>query len=211
MPKIQNNETTKPKYRPLITKYTHDSTAVRNPVDDYPTPFGFVKTLVNRVNLDPERTHIHEPAAGGGHLVSHLRLLGFQKVSFEDLVFSNKDYLREDYTPPVADWVITNPPYKHGEAFIRKALTHADNVAVLMNSSFVEATGRARGLFREHPPRLILLNARRMRLRNGTSSVFAHHWLVWNRSYNGPTEFDWVLPEGDIQMPDGVAPGVWTD
>lgn len=203
--------TPKPYRRPRKVRYTHDSNTVRHPVDDYPTPYAFVDVLFQNLGVDPATTRVHEPAAGGGWLVSHLRRLGFAKVTFEDLVYSGVDYLDGDYTPPETDWVITNPPYKYAEAFAVKALTHAKYVALLMNSSFIEALGRARGLFTDHPPRFILVNARKMRLRDNNPSVFAHYWLVWERGYGGPTELRWVVPEGEIKMPDGLAPGVWPD
>lgn len=199
-----------PASRPLKVRYTHDAKSERHAVDDYPTPYAFVEVLFQSLGLDPATMRVHEPAAGGGWLVSHLRRLGVREVTFEDLVNTGVDYLDPGYTPPETDWVITNPPYKHAEAFARKALSHSGNVALLMNSSFIEALGRAKGLFSEFPPRFILVNARKMRLRNDTPSVFAHYWIVWYAGYTGPTELRWVVPEGEIKMPPAEpAPGVW--
>ena len=206
-----NDNQPEPYRRPRKVRYTHDANTARNSVDDYPTPYAFVETLIETLGVDPATTAVHEPAAGGGWMVSHLRRLGFAKVTFEDLVNSGVDYLDEDYTPPETDWVITNPPYKYAEAFVLKALTHSKYAAFLMNSSFIDALGRARGLFTNHPPRYILVNAQRMRLRNNDQSVFTHYWIVWERGYEGPTELRWVIPEGEIKMPDGLAPGVWGD
>ncbi|QCQ57488.1 methyltransferase [Microbacterium phage Sucha] len=198
-----------PNWKPRKVRYTQDSKSERHPVDDYPTPYAFVETLIDELGLNADE-QVHEPCAGGGWAVHHLRRMGFDPT-FEDLINSGVDYLAEDYDPPQTGWVITNPPYKLAEAFAHKALTHARGVALLMNSSFIESVGRAKGLFADFPPSLILVNARKMRLRNGAPSVFAHYWIVWDRDHEGPTELRWVLPEGEIKMPSGMAPGVWEE
>lgn len=189
--------------------YTHRSTTERHPADDYPTPPGFVRPILEVLQL-PKDTSICDPCAGGGHLVRALADEGYTELWFEDLHYSNTDFFEVPVEGNEWDWVVTNPPYKHAEAFVRKALQHARHgVAMLLNSAFLESVGRAEGLFSEHPPSNIYMCARRMRLVAGNSSAFSHVWVVWHRDSSGPTQFNWVVPTTDIQMPTGQAEGVW--
>lgn len=192
--------------------YAHDSTVVRHHADDYPTPPGFVEPLLEALALSRD-TPIMEPCAGGGHLVAVLRE-HFDRVYFDDLHYSGKDFLEAPVPEkPSPGWIITNPPYKHGEAIIRQALKQADNVAMLLNSSFLESVTRSIGLFAEHKPSEIYMNNRRMRIEGGKSSVFAHVWVVWRREpvVPGETVYRWLDVTGDKQMPEGHLASVWPD
>lgn len=192
--------------------YTHGSTAVRHHADDYPTPPGFVEPLLAALDL-PRDTPVMEPCAGGGHLVAVLRE-HFDHVYFDDLHYSGADFLDATVPKhPSPGWIITNPPYKHGEAIIRQALKHADNVAMLLNSSFLESVTRSVGLFAEHKPSEIYMNNRRMRIEGGKSSVFAHVWVVWRKTplVDGETVYRWLDVTGDKQMPTGHLASVWPD
>ena len=189
--------------------YSHDSTVVRHHADDYPTPRGFVEPLLEFLKLDTE-TRVMEPCAGGGHLVAVLREY-FDHVYFEDLHYSGVDFLDATIPEtPSPGWIITNPPYKHAEAFVRRSLLHADNVAMLLNSAFLESVTRSEGLFKDHPPAYVFMNNRRMRIEGGKSSVFAHVWVVWQKGRTD-TRYRWLDVTGDKQMPTGHLASVWPD
>lgn len=194
--------------RPNKTAYSHDSDRVRHHADDYPTPRGFVLPLLRYLKL-PRSTVVWEPAAGGGHMVAVLRE-HFDTVLFSDLHYSQHDFLTAPWPGEAApSWVITNPPYKHAEVFVRRALDLVPYVAMLMNTAFLEGVGRSAGLFQEYPPSRILMVNRRMRMPNGVSSTFSHVWMVWGKSQT--TIFDWLLADKaeGLQMPTGQAEGVW--
>lgn len=186
--------------------YGHSDTP-RHHADDYPTPRGFVLPLLDHLAL-PRSTKVWDPCAGGGHLVATLRER-FDLVYFDDLHYSSTDFL----TAPLrqVDWVVTNPPYRHAEAFVRRALEATPNVAMLMNTAFLEGVGRSTGLFTEHPPARILLCNRRMRLSNGVSSTFSHVWMVWLPETQ-LTHLDWLhLQRDDLVMPTGADTNVWKE
>lgn len=204
--------------RPNKTAYSHDSATVRHPADDYPTPGGFVRPLLDWMDLDRIAT-VWDPCAGGGHLVSVLREY-FDDVRFNDLHYSGDDFLRTE--PPrlhpagfpggEVDWIITNPPYKHAEAFARHALKHARNVAFLLNTAFLEGVGRSEGLFTEYPPSYILMCNRRMRMPDKKSSTFSHVWVIWQQGIvfpKKPTQFSWLPVKDDLVMPSGKVESVW--
>jgi len=196
------------KMRASKALYSHGATTERHVRDDYPTPPGFVRPLLEQLQLDPS-TSIWDPCAGGGHLIRCLADEGFTELWFDDLHYNDTDFFEVPVEGRSYDWVITNPPYKHAEAFVRKSLLHAPRVAMLLNSAFLESVGRAEGLFAECPPSHIYMCARRMRLVEGNSSAFSHVWVVWDNAYEGSTQFSWVVPTTDIQMPTGQAEGVW--
>lgn len=203
-----------PKNRPNKTAYSHDSSVVRHHADDYPTPEAYVWALTDYLGL-PRSTVVWDPCAGGGWLVRALER-DFDRVLRSDLHYSGDDFLEKAAHYP--QWIITNPPYKHAEAFIRQALDNAtDGVAMLCNTALLEGIGRSKGLFTEHPPYQILMCNRRMRLPTGTSSTFSHVWLVWGGEAVDPGQlhprFGWLdltVYTGDqLVMPTGQAPGVW--
>lgn len=197
------------KRRPNKAAYSHDSTVVRHHADDYPTPRGFVEPLLDFLKLDTE-TRVLEPCAGGGHLVAVLRE-HFDRVFFEDLHYSGVDFLEAPVPEePAPGWIITNPPYKHAEAFVRRSLEHTENVAMLLNSAFLESVTRANGLFKDHPPAYVFMCNRRMRIEGGKSSVFAHVWVVWQKGRTD-TRYRWLDITGDKQMPEGRLASVWPD
>lgn len=198
--------------------YMHDSTVVRHHADDYPTPRGFVEPLLEFLNLGREAV-VLEPCAGGGHLVEVLRE-HFDDVRFDDLHYSGVDFLEVEpprqhpmgYPGSDVDWIITNPPYKHAEAFIRHSLKHARGVAMLLNSAFLESVSRSQGLFKDYPPSEILMCNRRMRIDGGKSSVFAHVWVVWRQPNPlDVTTYHWLDVTGDKQMPTGHLESVWPE
>lgn len=182
----------------------------RHPQDDYPTPAGFVDALVGLGRVDPAAT-VWDPCAGSGWLVRRLRERGFSDVLFDDLRYNDRDFLVQEPREGV-DWVVTNPPFKHAEEFVRRSLALAgQGVAFLLSNGFLESVGRAEGLFSEHPPALVALNYRKMRLADGRSSVFSHVWVLWTKDHQGPTEYTWVNPGKDSKertIPTGEA-GVW--
>jgi hypothetical protein len=192
--------------------YTHRSDAVRVHADDYPTPPGFVWPLLDHLQLPPE-TRVWDPCAGGGHLVNSLRQR-FDTVLFQDLLYSGDDFLTRP--PPAvwgeyADWIVTNPPYKHADDFIHQALSQVSNVAMLFNAGFLEGIRRIEGLFTEEPPSQVLLCMRKMKLSDGRQSVFAHVWVVWELNHEGPIRWDWLRNKHDLQMPTGYRTDVWPE
>jgi hypothetical protein len=101
------------------------------------------------------------------------------------------------------DWIITNPPFNLAEAFIRKSLLVAPNVAVLLKSQYWHAASRL-PLFTEHQPQWILPLTWRpafLEEERGSSPLMDVIWVVWrNADEPGPTRF-LPLPRPKNVMP----------
>ncbi len=100
-----------------------------------------------------------------------------------------QDFLEAD--EPWDGSVITNPPYRHADAFIEKALGLAsEQVAMLLPVGALGGQKRAARLWRVRPPALVLMVPQRMKV-YGLPSQFCHVWAVWDPQHFGPTEFGW--------------------
>lgn len=115
--------------------------------DLYETPDCATRALVREVALPKT---IWEPCAGRGAIVRHLRGAGFEVVA-SDLVAHEGadpgitpriDFLLERSAPAGFDCIVTNPPYKLADAFVRHGLLLCDRVVVLLRLMALE--GRAR-------------------------------------------------------------------
>jgi hypothetical protein len=169
--------------------------------DFYPTPPEATMSLLALEEFGPR---IWEPACGTGDISKVLEAAGFDVVS-SDLVNrgygkSRIDFLMEHQL--AAPDVITNPPFKNAEAFVRHALgLGAAKVAMLMRLAWLEGSARKR-LFDTTPLARVHVSSRRLTLLRGgdeavrgKGSMIAFAWFVWERDYAGAHElrfFDWA-------------------
>ena len=76
--------------------------------------------------------------------------------------------------------IITNPLFKHAEAFVTKALELAEDggkVAILCRLAWLEGMGRKQRLFDVTPPARVWVFSRRLFMSRGGLITFA--WYVW--------------------------------
>lgn len=132
-------------------------TGSRAEADFYATPAECVVALLPHI-ADFSR-NILEPACGDGAISNALLAAGYVVFS-SDIVdrgypfAGTRDFLKEDGFSSRFS-VVTNPPYKHAEAFVRKAFyLGCTHIAMLLKSNFWHAR-RAR-LFEQHTPSQIL-------------------------------------------------------
>ena len=104
------------------------------------------------------------------------------------------------------DWVITNPPFIQGQAFVERALTVAKKgVAILVRVAFLETIDRYNQLLKLYPPTIILQFVERLpmekgKLRKEASSATAYCWLIWDCEVEDFTQtemgtrFHWLPP-----------------
>jgi hypothetical protein len=166
--------------------------------DLYSTPAVAVEALL-RVEKLPHT--IWEPAAGRGAIVNVLRSAGHEVVASDiydygfPLHFTG-NFLEAIDLPTGAETIITNPPYKHAEAFVERALELAPLVIMLLRLAFLESERRCSilencGLARVHVFRKRLP----MFHRDGwtgpkANSGMAFCWMVWDCTHHGPTVID---------------------
>lgn len=163
-------------------------------LDYFPTPPWAARAggeLIRR--FDPEARTCWEPASGGGHMAWGL-LDYFDGVSVSDIHDHGGDLgarsLIGDFLDPGfgtgidADWIVTNPPFVKGEAFVRTAWARARRgVAMLLRLQFLEGAARYR-LFAELPLHACAPFAERVPMVKGrwdpaASSATAYAWFVW--------------------------------
>jgi hypothetical protein len=163
--------------------------------DFYATPHECVTALLPHIEDFPQI--IWEPACGDGS-ISRILLANDRYVISSDIVNRGYPHTREldflaPYCAPYGDTIVTNPPYKHAEAFIRKAFElRCTHIAMLLKSNFWHA--RRGGLFEQHPPSQVLPLAWRPDFTGAGSPFLDVVWTVWrpvrrDRVSRGPTTF----------------------
>lgn len=131
--------------------HSGSSKSGRRDLDFYPTPPEVTHALMQHLQLK-SGLNIWEPACGEGDMGEVISEYKHNVVS-TDIQFGD-DYL---LTPAAMDYdaIITNPPFKESEDFIRKAVTEAPLVAMLVKSQYWHAKKRI-ALFEECTPSQIL-------------------------------------------------------
>ena len=185
------------------------STAVmasRRPVDSlqfFPTPPWATRALIGD-KLAPEgwaTPHMScwEPACGGGHMAAPLSE-HFARVFASDVHdwgYGDRHgldftFAAADDAPWAVDWIITNPPFTLGEAFLFRALDIARaGVALLLRLQWLEGGERWRTVYStDRAPVLICPFADRVPMIEGVwdpeaRSATAYAWFVWLKDHTG--------------------------
>lgn len=101
------------------------------------------------LEIDPPppglRWRVHEPACGQGHMAWTLaESFDVSAADIHPFGFGDvNDYLASGWVGDQVDWTITNPPFKHAQAFIEAGLARSRRgVAMLCRSNFRETAGR---------------------------------------------------------------------
>ena len=178
----------------------------KDSLDDFPTPPWATRALIEHVigKEAVEGKTCLEPACNRGFMAQPLGEY-FQSVQSSD-VFDygfgeTVDFLAQKYQASSYDWVITNPPFKLAEAFVREGMRVATaGVAMLTRTVFIESVGRYERLFSIDPPWRFAQFVERVpmvkgRLDKSASTATGYCWLVWlkNNSNESP-ELCWVPP-----------------
>ncbi len=167
--------------------------------DCYETPSEAVHALLQVEDI-PE--WIWEPACGPGSIVRALEAAG-HKVIASDLYeygqpISGLDFLARS----TKMWnsgvkcIVTNPPYKHAQAFVDKALDQVPLVIMLLRLAFLESVRRTYVLEKSGLARIHVFRNRLPMMHrkdwNGpkASSAMPFAWFVWERGHTGPTTID---------------------
>lgn len=119
-----------------------------------------------------------------------------------------QDFLDTQAETPIADWVVTNPPFKVADAFVLRALEIAQvGVAMLVRTAWIEGADRYHRIFNAHPPTLVAQFVERVPMVKGrwdptASTATAYAWVIWTvrRASNGhdprarQTDLIWIPP-----------------
>jgi hypothetical protein len=160
--------------------------------DLYETPAVAVRALLTCENLPPV---VWEPAAGRGAIARVLMAAGHTVYASDwgcyGFGLGGLDFLHADATPEGCSAIVTNPPYKIANAFVRHAIALCPIVMMLMRLAFLESEGRRDILDESCLARVHVFRNRLPMLhrdgwtgnRNSSSICFA--WFVWERGYVG--------------------------
>jgi hypothetical protein len=177
-----------------------------SPVDDFPTPPWATRALIEHV-IKP-RGRVWEPACGRCYMSKPLKEhFGSDNVFSTDIIdYGSKhqdgvlDFLRPRVSVSNANWMITNPPFKNAEWFVKQALgIGIPNVAVLVRTQFLEGIGRFGNLWSWKPPSIVAQFAERVPMVQGrvdqeATTATAYCWIVWADGVREPTRMIWIPP-----------------
>ena len=181
-------------------------------LDYFPTPPWAARAGGELIReIDPYARTCWEPACGGGHMVHGLRdyfavvaPTDIHDHGFKDLMAVG-DFLGDDPFEGVVapfDWIVTNPPFVRGEAFVRTAWARAARgVAMLLRLQFLEGAARYR-LFQDVPLTCVAPFAERVPMVKGrwdpeASSATAYAWFIWTKAgaaHDVPPRLRFIAP-----------------
>jgi hypothetical protein len=169
-------------------------------LDYFPTPPWAARAGAEIIaKLDPGSWTCWEPACGGGHMAHGLRD-EFALVIESDIHRHEGgdpaflvDFLSEDARErePNIDWIVTNPPFVLGDAFVRAAWAHARRgVAMLLRLVFLEGGKRFHLLHTDCPLTAVAPFSERVPMVKGrwdpaASSATAYAWFIWLKPQTG--------------------------
>ena len=116
--------------------------------DLYETPASAIRTLIRNEKLPHD---IWEPCAGRGAISRELIAAGHRVIrqdlvaypGADDGITSGIDFLMETKAPLGVSCIVTNPPYKLADQFIRHGISLGCDVVVLLRLMALEGTSRS--------------------------------------------------------------------
>lgn len=147
---------------------------------------------------------VWECSCGQGHLSKVLEAAGHTVIS-TDLINRGFGVAPVDFLAQTESFngdIITNPPFKHANKFILKALElipEGRKVAMLLKVQFLEGKERKK-LFAAHPPKVVYVSSSRILcaknadfegMRKGGGSAVAYAWYIWEKGFKGNTQLAW--------------------
>jgi hypothetical protein len=168
----------------------------RPALDFYRTP---EEAVIALLKVEDFEGVIWEPACGDGAISKVLADYGNYVVSSDihDYGFGTVvDFLN---TNEIVDHIVTNPPFKHAQAFVEHALSSTNGkVVMLLKLSFLEGQKRA-SFFLRTPLKNVWVFSKRLQLhRNGEAEAYknggmiAFAWFVWEHGYEGRPQIGWI-------------------
>lgn len=171
----------------------------RQKKDQYFSPPSLIDVLLQYQTI-PKDVVILEPSTGQGALARRLEEFGHLVITADidetlDSHFPGNDYLKGPLKEKPVDWVVTNPPYIIGPAFVRQALNQArEGVAMFLRLSFMEPCNHAK-----RSKRVDLLTEEingkrlskiivhpRIAFRGSSKDRYICCWFIWTRGHIGP-------------------------
>lgn len=153
--------------------------------------------------------NIWECACGQGHL-SEVLLKNRFNVFSSDLINRNYDkatlidFLDDNIKRPFDNMcILTNPPYKYAEEFVKKSLSllkEKEYCIMFLKIQFLEGKSRY-NLYQENPPKYVYVHSSRQAcalngefIKNGKKigSAACYAWYIWEKGFKGDTIVRWI-------------------
>lgn len=175
-------------------------------LDNFPTPPWATRALLEHIINDRgsfKDQSCLEPACGQGHMAKPLAEY-FGEVRASDIHAYGygvvSDFLTAPHEAGAVDWVITNPPFRLAEDFIKRSMIVArKGIAILTRTVFIESVGRYREIFEFTPPTRFAQFTERVpmvkgRLDRKASTATGYAWIVWEKDRVSDPRLMWVPP-----------------
>jgi len=167
--------------------------------DDYQTPISMINQFLEMKILGyPDKTSILEPAMGKGSIVRSLKEHGYKKVVAYDIQ-QGIDFLNETQK---FDMIITNPPFRKANDFIRKASEVCKREFIfLMPINYLHGKNRYLKFYGNPDFRFKLselyIYTRMPMLTNEITEFYAtgmqvYAWFVFTLNHHGDVSLNWI-------------------
>jgi hypothetical protein len=174
--------------------------SVRQSEDYYATEPKAVEMLLKIENFNGV---IWECACGEGHISKEMKRLGHEVVS-SDLINrgygdGQYDFLGAENNEVLEINIITNPPYKYANEFIKKGMEILESgykMAMLLPIRYLEGKQRKQ-IFKQFPPKKVYVSSSRIKCaKNGEfdkmeGSAMSYAWFVWQKGFKGKPTLEW--------------------
>lgn len=166
--------------------------------DFYRTP---ARATIALLSVERFEGPIWECACGDGAISEVLKSAGHETVD-TDLVDRGYGRARIDFlmeTTLIAPNIVTNPPFKLADEFVRHALDlGARKVAIFQRTAFLSGTRRYQTLYRLNPPARVWQFSSRLTLWRGDAApplnggTVDYAWFVWDCGTKLPPVLGWL-------------------
>lgn len=175
---------------------------VRDPNDFYGTPAWAVRRYLDHRSLALPGGRVLEPSAGkgaiiracrdwlAGHGCDDFRWMAVELIHSDELLLTGVPCFFGSFLDPKVsvdkkfDLCIGNPPYKHAQEFIEKALQLSHEVAFLLRLNFLESEERYE-FFKKHPCDVRVLPNRPSFYVDGHTDATAYAWFEFGLGHGG--------------------------
>lgn len=182
----------------------------RRDFDFYPTPASCCEDALSFLPDDLGAKCILDPGAGTGMWGKAARkrypsalITGVELRSETEQPREYNFWIHDDFlltrAVPAFDLVIGNPPYNRAEQFVKHSIAMLEDngyLILLLRLNFLESHGRARGLYRKYPPKIIVVRAGRVSFTgDGQSNATAYAYFIWQKGFVGKPTLEWSLAQ----------------
>lgn len=189
---------------------TNKPLAVRRANDFYPTPGAVVERALNLLptwsQVEYGNLHILDPGCGAGiwgkgalarwpnAIVDGVEVRDIPTPEGYRYLYRG-DFCLNDHGLDY-DLVIGNPPFYYAELFVRNALANLKNgglLLYLLPLRFLEGKARAKGLFRNTPPKEVYVAGRVSFSGNKKTDDTVYAFYIWQKGWTGTPSLKWAL------------------